>query len=377
MSILDKMHFYALDENFNPIDILDDYDSVIWTERYSDIGDFEIHGTSNPQLIALASTATYLFNSATSSLMVIERPKSGFSQDTGVMLTIQGRSFESFLDRRVMLENRTVFSSDTDIRISQLICALVSEAFSNTYPGRYWGDLVVVNEAPLSSAVLQAGVSMQFTLGENLLDIVTKLCVGYGLGFKCRYIAEDRKMQFIVYEGANRTLQGSDLLVFSDLYDNLLMASDETVFANVKNTVLVLGNKVDPVTSEPILPVLVGDPKWVGLMRRETYFKSDQEATIYVDENTQRPMSNEEYVAALTLAGVTELNSSLYQSYKTFDGEIVETDQCSYGKEFNLGDVVLFNVIQVGSSPARLDGVTFSDDAAKGKTMAPDFTYGV
>jgi hypothetical protein len=377
LSILDKMHFRALDENFNAIAILDDYESAIWTERYSDIGDFEIHGPNNPQLLVLANSAAYVFNSATSSLMIIEKPKTSFSDEDGIDLTISGRSFESFLDRRVMLQNKTIFSP-TPIRISEIICNLVSEAFGNTYAGRYWADLVVINDTPEQSVKLQANVAMQFATGENLLDIVTNLCLGYGLGFKCRFSTSDKKMHFIVYEGVNRTLQGDNFVVFSDLYDNLLMASDEAQFGHIKNTVVVVGNKeVDPVTQKEFPAILVGDPKWTGLFRRETFFQADQDATVYINDTTQRDMTNEEYVAALTLKGVTELNNVTHQSYKSFNGEIIETPQCQYGTHFNLGDVVLFNVAQVGTSAARLDGVTFSDSVQSGKTMAPDFTYGV
>ena len=38
------MEATILDTNFNIIGIVDDYQSMIWTERYSQTGDFEIYG---------------------------------------------------------------------------------------------------------------------------------------------------------------------------------------------------------------------------------------------------------------------------------------------------------------------------------------------
>lgn len=376
MSIVDKMFFTALDEDFNAIGIIDDYDSVIWTERYGDVGDFEVFGALNSQLINLSVSASYLFNSATSSIMVIEKPKVDFSEEDVSTMTISGRSFESFLDRRVCLASKTILNP-ADPRISQIICDLVSEAFGSTVPAREWKDLVVINEATGLTPKLQTDVSLQVTLGENLLDTVTKFCVASGLGFKCKWSVADRKMHFIVYEGVDRTVQGEGLVVFSDLYDNLITASDEVTFAQVKNTELVVGNAVDPVTNVSILPVVVGDSQWTGLNRRETYFQAQQDKIVYINANTQRPMTNSEYIAALTLAGATDLNDTAYQSSKNFTGAVVETAQCRYGVDYDLGDLVLFRAVSSTDTAARLDGVTFSDDSTNGKTLAPIFTYGV
>lgn len=380
MSILDYLNFRALDANFNTIEILDSYDSAIWTERYNDVGDFELHGSDNPQMRTVMSKASYIFNTATSSLMIVEKPKTTYSEDEGSSITISGRAFESFLDRRVLVRNATIFDAVSPIKISQIICNLVINAFGvdPEMPGRHWADLDVYDNATsLTSPVLTPGVAMQFSLGENLLDVIIELCVTYGLGFKCRFSYEDKRMQFIVYEGVNRAIQGDGLVVFSELYDNLVGASDEAQFANVKNTLLVAGNKTDPVTNEIVLPIMIGDPVWTGLSRRETYVKVDQEPTFYISETEKVPMTNEEYVKALTLAGATELNTVAYQSYKNFEGAILETSQCQYGENFDLGDVVVFRTAPGQDTSARLDGVTFSDDAASGKTLAPSFVYGV
>lgn len=376
MGILDKMFFTALDEDFNAIGIVENFDSVIWTERYGDIGDFEIFGTANSQLLAVATTASYIFNSATSSIMVIEKPKIDFSEEDGSTITISGRAFESFLDRRVCIRNTTILNP-ADPRISQIICNLVTEAFGSSDQARYWDKLVVVNECTSLLPALQTGVSIQVSLGDNLFDTVTKLCVASGLGFKCKWSVPDRKMHFIVYEGVDRTIQGEGMVVFSDLYDNLVTASDEVGFAQIKNTELVIGNATDPVTNVPLNPVIVGDPQWTGLNRRETFFQATQDKSVYINANTQRAMTDSEYIAALTLAGATDLNNSAYQSYKNFTGAVIETPRCMYGENFNLGDIVLFRAVSKTDTAARLDGVTFSADETNGKTLAPIFTYGV
>ena len=376
MSIVDKMYFLALDSNFNVISVVDDYESVIWTERYTDVGDFEIHGNANTQLINVMNTASYILNTATYGVMAIEKPKIGFDEEIGSTATISGRGFESFLDRRIILANKTILNP-ADARISQIMCSLVTDAYGSSNPQRYWNKLVVTNDASISTLdVLESGVALQFNMGDNLLTLIINLATAYGIGFKCRYNPLTGLMTFSTYEGIDRTIQGNNQVIFSDSFDNLLTASDESVYKAIKNTILVIGNATDD-NGVPILPTVVGDSMWQGLNRRETYAKIDQDKIVYLTPTTQRDMTNAEYVSALLLAGATQLNNSAYQAYKNFEGEILETESCQYGAHYNLGDMVLFRTQLMTDTPARLTEIIFSDDQESGKTVAPSFTYGV
>lgn len=379
MSILDRLHFRALDSNFDATAIIDAYDSMIWTESYNDIGDFELHGPNTSLLRSVIDSATYIFNSVTGTLMVIEKPTAEYTDEDGSTLTISGRSMTSVLDRRIINWSRTILYDriDPDQRISKIICDLVIEAFCNDrdIPGRYWPNLQVINATSLNSVILPVGVGLQLTLGDNLLDVVTKLTTTFNLGVKCEFSPVDKLVKFIVYEGTDHSIQGENLVMFSDLYDNLLTGKDSISFAAMKNTILVAGAAEDPDTKRPKLPQMIENNNFTGINRREMYLKSDQNDVVYIDANTTRPMTDDEYIAALIQAGTDELNKMEHKAYRNYEGEILETDTCKYGTHFNLGDVVAFRMPHSQVVSARLEGITFSDDRSAGKTLAPKFNY--
>lgn len=383
MDTLDKMNFRALDSFFNATAIIDDYDSIIWTEKYNEVGDFEIRGPANTQLLALINESTYLFNTLTSNLMVIEQPEIEFDIVNGDVLTIKGRSISSILDRRIMLVSNTITYSDVnaDRRISKIICDLVTEAFGSTIPNRQWSGLEVVNATTANvtaaeSTKLAVGVGLQFTLGDNLLKIVTDLCTAHNLGFKCVFVPSTKKVQFIVYEGVNRSVQGQGMIMFSDLYDNLITAKESISVANVKNAALIVGRASDPVTGVPRLPQFLVNEAFTGLNRRETYITVDQDDVAYAPNGTECTMASADYVLAIEKAGTMALNQSIYKVDAAYDGGIVEGLGTEYTVDFNLGDIVAFRLPHHPlTNAAQITSMIFADDAQTGKTLAPSFMY--
>lgn len=386
MGILDRMGFRALDKNFNAISIIEGYDSIIWTDLYNDVGDFELHGGNTPALRKVASQAEYIFNTATKGLAEIERPEAIYTEEDGSTLTITGRSMNNVLDRRIIDKNKTIyFETNTgDRRISKIICDLVDAAFevsSSTKTSRYWSALRIVNATPAWSVTLPYGTipaqALQFTMGDSLLDSVRDLCAAFGLGFRFEFSPIDKTVSFIVYEGANLSIPGQTMIMFSDLYDNLLTGREMYDKATIKTAMLVVGSATDPITQEPRLPQWVVDADFSGLDRREVYYSSDQQDIVYKTDGTQCTMPSADYIAALKLAGVNALNSPMYGIYSEYEGSLLEVRGYKYGVNFTLGDIVAFLLPHhTQAFTARISGMTFVDDATAGKTLAPTFDYG-
>jgi hypothetical protein len=374
-SILDKMSFRALDSDFNATSLVDAYDSLIWTERYNEVGDFEIFGPSTNQLLDIASNSSYIFNTATSKLMIIEKTIFEYNEEDGNTITISGRSFESFLDRRIILKPKTIFNP-TDRRFSQIVCDLVSEAFGNTIAARYFEDLEVVNGTAVGSVQIASNTALQFQMGENLLTIVSDICAAFSLGFKCEYSYTTGKIVFTMYEGSDYSVQSDNLIVFSDLYDDLISSKEDLQFGHLKTMALVAGNYEDETTGAPLLAQSVNLTSDTGLSRREMFVKADQEKVIYNANNTTTPLTDAQYAAALSAAGTNELNGVENKVIRNYEGEILELYH-KYGEDFTLGDIIALWLPHGQVVRARLNGVTFSDDSSNGKTLAPSFNYDV
>lgn len=369
---MDSMNYVALDANFNAIEFIDGYSSVIWAERYSDVGDAEIHGPYNSNLAAIISSATYILNSATLTLMVIEDLDRDHSDEDGTVVRISGRNMESVLDRRVILDTHTVVGETGGTRISEIVCDLVSYAFGTG--DREWSALTVVNATDASSEKLEEGVGLEFTAGESLLAVVIEMCSAYSLGFKLTIDPSDKTFTFTVYEGEDLTV-GEARIVFSDLYDNLVSSSDVVGVGHIKTAALVAGDVKD--ANDLLVTQLVADGSFTGLDRREAYHKVDQKDDVFDEGVKTSDMTSGEYLDALALAGSNMLAGAENAPFRDYQGAILETEACRYGEEFNLGDRVQFSPLHTTPGTARLEGVVFSDDANEGKTLGPEFSYEV
>ena len=105
------MNFYLLDKDFKQIDVIDDYQSAIWTDRYLEPGDFELYFTIGSKIPRNIAMGRYLWFGESDHTMIIENIKIETDIEDGNKLIVTGRSLESILDRRIVWE-KTVFDKD-------------------------------------------------------------------------------------------------------------------------------------------------------------------------------------------------------------------------------------------------------------------------
>ena len=91
---------YILDENYQDVAVIDSYNSLIWTERFDEFGDFELHMPSNRDMREMLKKGTVLSIENSYRMMVVESVEEGPSE-SGWSLAFKGRSLEKVLSDRV------------------------------------------------------------------------------------------------------------------------------------------------------------------------------------------------------------------------------------------------------------------------------------
>jgi hypothetical protein len=76
--------------------------SVMWTERYRGVGEFEIKAFLSSGLLSKLPLGTLISHVNTLEVMMVEDHQITENKDEDPMLTITGRSFYAFLDFRVV-----------------------------------------------------------------------------------------------------------------------------------------------------------------------------------------------------------------------------------------------------------------------------------
>lgn len=94
------MELVTLDPTFQPVRLIENYDSLIWSERYSTAGDFELVSYDVQNALKLLPLESYVAIRESTVPMLVEVHKISKPKNQPASVTITGRSFESVLERR-------------------------------------------------------------------------------------------------------------------------------------------------------------------------------------------------------------------------------------------------------------------------------------
>jgi hypothetical protein len=97
------MELMILDANNQPSTLVEDYDSLIWTERFNTVGDFQIIAGDSSRFLTLLPEGTRVTLRESNITMIVETHVIERKKRQPETITITGRAFESILDRRVAL----------------------------------------------------------------------------------------------------------------------------------------------------------------------------------------------------------------------------------------------------------------------------------
>lgn len=363
------MDIFVLNESFEAVGIVDSFISFIWTDRYCYYGDFELVINASQANMELFKQDYYIQILESDRLMIIESIQIDSDVEYGDKLTIQGRSLESILERRIVWGQITFEGNKT---IQYVVNKLLTDAFM-TSGERYISNFAFeFNNALLSSPVLNSNsgsnYGAQFT-GDGIYDIITNLCVEHGLGFKI-ILTDADKIEFSLYKGIDRSYDNSDgnpFVVFSKEFDNIMSSNYIESKRNLKTVALVAGEGEG---SDRIV-VSVGNSN-TGMKRRELFVDArDLSSTSYNDEGEEVILTDDEYASILANRGIEKLSE--FQTTVSFEGQVEARRGFIYGKDFFLGDIVEL-VDKFGhEQTCRVTEVVVSYTKDQGYTIYPTF----
>src|SRR4051812_3326312 len=95
------MEVYILNSLFQRVDVVDKFESFIWTERYSGWGDFELHLHSTLENRNKFPTGIRLGLNESNYVMEVENIEDSLNDNGSQMLIVKGRSLEKILEDRI------------------------------------------------------------------------------------------------------------------------------------------------------------------------------------------------------------------------------------------------------------------------------------
>ena len=158
------MDIYVLNNNFDIVAIEDEYESLIWNERYNSPGDFELVIPYNAKSVAYISMDNYIWIESSNKLMIVEHQEPYTDVENGNSILFKGRSLESILDRRIIW-NQTTISGNAQAAIKKIITeSIINPSISYRKISNF-----IFKDSTDPSITKLTIEEMQFT-GDNVLE---------------------------------------------------------------------------------------------------------------------------------------------------------------------------------------------------------------
>jgi len=330
----------VLNEDFELSGVLDLYESFIWTERYSECGDFEFYSHASADIIDLVHPGMYLQIAGSDRNMLIEAVTLEHDFENGDHIKVTGRSLECLLERRIIWKP-VVYKN---ITLASLIKTIVYKNLIDPDDSVRKVNNFIFYE-PVDSKFPNPTFKSIELHGENLYDVISTLCKTYKAGFKV--VREGGNFVLYLYGGEDRSYDQdiNPYVVFSPNYDNILSSNYVDSIENYKTSCLVggEGEGLEQIIVEAKLTTESGTDL-TGFDRREVYLDQSsitRKQTI-IDETTgqetERELTMEEYQALLFEKGSKALSENIRE--QLFDAEVDPMQLYEYNVDYRIGDVV-------------------------------------
>ena len=316
------MELLVLNTNFEALGIIDNYESLIWTDRYDAYGDFELYVSVTPNLLNLLKEDYYLWLKESEHIMIIESISITSDAENGNDLVITGRSLESILERRIVWGQK-VLTGNLQSAIQTLLTeAIISPSITDRKIDNF------IFESSTDTRIINLLVDVQVT-GDDLHSVIQTLCKINYIGFKIR-LNDLNQFVFSLYMGKDRSYNQTinSYVIFSPNFENIANSNYYRSKTDFKNVTLVGGE------DEGIYRKTVTVGSGSGLNRREL-FTDARDISSDVEGGT---LTESEYASKLTARGYEKLAEHLVKN--AFDGEVEATQLFKYGEDFFIGDIV-------------------------------------
>ena len=243
------MTLTILNNEFVPIVLIDDFSSLIWTDRYNTIGDFELIVPYKEEynfLLNLTKTDKYYLQCSLSEhLMFIKKIQISYDPEDGYLIQLEGRSLESILEQRIIFP-QTILTGSLHNGIKKLITNNVISPYNPDIEGptanRQISNFIFVDST--DQTILDLQNRSQYT-GDNLYETISQLCQLYGLGFKVLLNQSTGNFEFSLYRGEDRSF-GQDTnpyVLFTPKLENLNSMERITDYSGYKNAFWAAGEE--------------------------------------------------------------------------------------------------------------------------------------
>lgn len=372
------MDMYTMNENFIAQEVVDEFFSAIWTERYSKAGDVQLLVPATDIMVDRLVEGTFLGLRGSKEVMELQTQ----SIEDGV-LKVVGQTILQFLDNRPAWFHNPDDSTTNQVvdrtvegKVGQVIADVVEDMVINTvnFPAGWgeadleWADEeiegLILGDIDVSGADERITVNIG-PLYSSISQIAEKYGVGISLYLDSANIETGFVLKFKTYRGIDRTIDGPGPLVrLQPDLDSLSDIKELRSIAQYKNVVYVYyEGEVSVHYEDPLnIPVgwdrrvlvtdAIGEPVgrkyvnsygWGGGATYTQYVVGALEKAAFREQNAKDALANNNYIRAI-------------------DGQTSPENDYKFGEDYFLGDIIELEGLTGSIAKARVTEYIRSQD---------------
>jgi hypothetical protein len=292
------MEIYIYNSNRELLGIIEAFEYLRWTRKYSRCGSFELKAIANADNILLLQIGNLLWKNDDEEAGIIEILE--YSQRETEFITVSGRFLTSLLSRRIIWDDAVLIGD-----ISDCVGQLLADEILNPADTNRKIDGMFFSQESFDVAV---NTAIQY---KNLMTAICDLCENADLGIRTQFVPYSGVFNIYLYRGA--VTQS----IFSKEFENVIEQIYIKSIAEYVNVGLVNGQNA---------MTIVGGG--TGIERRE----------IFVDATDLNIADFNDYGAALQFRGNSVLaENSIIQA---FDVVVNQFGNLKYKTDFDIGSQI-------------------------------------
>lgn len=330
------MDVYLLDTSLNRLAVIDDAYSMVWTERLWNYGEFEMYTDVNSRLLQIIQNDRFIQIDQSEKTMIIEAITIQSNPELGDRLIIRGRSLESILDRRIVLQ-QTLIDGTTGSLQDGFETIIDENMISSSQYRRNISNFVF--QASTDPIITPLTLQAQY-YGDNIYDIIQVQCEKFGIGFQILANASNQFV-FSLFAGVDRSYDQTTnpYVIFSPQYDNLISSDYYNSILGMKTYGLVRGDDSGSVPIPHNVEIFKDEDQdaYVGIDRREARIDASDLSKWYAGTSTELPVAD--YLEQLKERGRLYLREN--SDFTAFAAEAAtESTSFVFGEDYFLGDTI-------------------------------------
>lgn len=358
-----SLDLYTTNENFIPDEVVDEFQSVIWTERYSRAGEVQLVVPAFPEYITMLQEGKYLGLSGSPEIMEIKT-----QSVENKLLTVVGKTLVQFLDERVHWP-RTADDEAQPIGDYTVESAKLGELISDRV------DKMVINPVPFTGAdpwpkvnldwardkidflelgaIDHSGNAQRWTVPVGpLYTVISDLAEKDGMGISLYLESADPEigyvLKFATYRGVDRTSANPDpnaLIRLTPNMDTLTGLKEvrsidgykNVVYVNYQNEVTIHYEDPDNIPTGLSRRVMVTDAEGEPVGHKVAEFRPNDRR--FYGGAYERTVVGPEDIAAFREQNAKDALAN-HNYIRALDGQVSQNNDYKFGTHYGLGDIL-------------------------------------